>query len=683
MSRLIRFVPSALLLLTATGAAGQALGVESNLPSEGFVDRHSSIELRFSQPLEDERIAVVLGTADLSDLFVRGARSMRYTPELMPLPSGEHELVAYRVGSDGSWSEVFRSPVRVRNRAGFDQTRFEPGGALGVAGPLGSGQDPPQAPPGTGFQQDLSVQLKADGELVRDGSRITGTTTIAGNSERKSALRFGERGSDAPKIDLSSYQLRFSREQWNMELGHVAHGNQRHLINSFDSRGTTLSLLPSSRLTAVAAVMNGSRIVGWDNPLGLNQPNHRILSGSVGLEVLPRNGALRVEFTGLDGSVLPTQNFNQGSVVDAEMSRGMGMRLQASTPARRLTLDAGIAQSSFTNPIDPTVAQGDELVPVKRETRTARFLETSVGVLQALSLGGTRRADLTLGYRHEQVDPLYRSVGAYTRSDVLQNTGELRGNVAGWGMRISWNGSENNLDRIPSILTTRTRRRTFDTSLPLAQFLGVRSRAAPWLPALRYAVDHTHQFGLGVPAEGGFDESHVPDQVSVNRSGTIDWRWTRVNLALRFDRRHQDNRQAGREAADFTTGSNTVALGLPMHSRVSANLSIGRERAERHETGQTDRTVRYGAGFNWSPLQRATLSLDLTNTRADYDLGLREQENLQVDARWSAAVPRLSALGGTYFLRYARASASSFERQTDLSQQRQDWSVSSGLNFTF
>jgi hypothetical protein len=120
-----------------------------------------------------------------------------------------------------------------------------------------------------------------------------------------------------------------------------------------------------------------------------------------------------------------------------------------------------------------------------------------------------------------------------------------------------------------------------------------------------------------------------------------------------------------------------------MHSRVSANLSIGRERAERHETGQTDRTVRYGAGFNWSPLQRATLSLDLTNTRADYDLGLREQENLQVDARWSAAVPRLSALGGTYFLRYARASASSFERQSDLSQQRQDWSVSSGLNFTF
>jgi hypothetical protein len=42
--------------------------------------------------------------------------------------------------------------------------------------------------------------------------------------------------------------------------------------------------------------MNGSPIVGWDNPTGLQQDENRIFSGTLGVELLPnRPGGLRIE----------------------------------------------------------------------------------------------------------------------------------------------------------------------------------------------------------------------------------------------------------------------------------------------------------------------------------------------------------------------------------------------------
>ena len=43
-------------------------------------------------------------------------------------------------------------------------------------------------------------------------------------------------------------------------------------------------------------ITNGSRIVGWSNPLGLKDPSHRMISSALGVEVLKSHpGSLRAK----------------------------------------------------------------------------------------------------------------------------------------------------------------------------------------------------------------------------------------------------------------------------------------------------------------------------------------------------------------------------------------------------
>ncbi|MCA9739785.1 MAG: hypothetical protein KC645_19315, partial [Gemmatimonadetes bacterium] len=104
-------------------------------------------------------------------------------------------------------------------------------------------------------------------------------------------------------------------------------------------------------------------------------------------------------------------------------------RVTAQALSRRLRLDAGVSRSRFDNPEDPTLAQGFDLVGVEEETSGARYLEASVDALRDLRLSDTRRVRLTVGYRHERVDPLYRSLGAYTQADRLQDQVDVSADV--------------------------------------------------------------------------------------------------------------------------------------------------------------------------------------------------------------------------------------------------------------
>src|SRR5687768_2070698 len=59
------------------------------------------------------RLAVVLGSTDLSALFRAAGDTLRYQSQLLALPPGEQPLVVYVVGANHEWTELARFPLRV------------------------------------------------------------------------------------------------------------------------------------------------------------------------------------------------------------------------------------------------------------------------------------------------------------------------------------------------------------------------------------------------------------------------------------------------------------------------------------------------------------------------------------------------------------------------------------------
>jgi hypothetical protein len=679
---------SGLLLMAAPFLPGTALAqdltVSTNLPAEGFVDQVVALEITPSRSLAPgERLAAFLDHTDVTDLFRASPLGLTYDASSIALPSGQHELVVYFVAGDG-WTEIARAPLRVRTPRGYDTARLDPRFDFSLKGRLDEGHFPAEnVPTRDGGYQDLGGQFNLETEHVRNGLAIKGQTSFIGTSYRPEALRYGQLGSDAPKVDLSSYVVQYQQGDIGLSVGHVGFGNQPHLISGFNSRGTLFSYRPSERVDVSLAAMNGSSIVGWRNFVGLDEPDHRLLSGSIGLEAFSRAGALRVELTGLGASLLPQSGYNQGDVTDAEESQGLGIRVAAATAGSRLRLEGGLARSRYLNPFDVALALGDSLVPVRAERKNARYIETNVEILQNVALGGTRTASLGLGFRHERVDPLYGSIGAYARPDLLQNQWNLRSNVAGIDVQASHARAEDNLDDIASILKTKTRRTWGILGFPLATIWGIQAGAAAWVPTLGYRYDRTHQFGAGIPVDSDFSASHIPDQMSVNQGATADWHWNRVSLGYRLDHSRQDNRQEGRELADLTNLVHAVAFGFTPHARVRLDLEATRERAASKERQEIARTRRFGIRGNWSAFDRTTLSVSWALTHAEDDAGIRERDDTTLDAQWSSFVPRLDRIGGQYFLRFSRTSAQALDREFDLDDERRNWSVDSGLNFSF
>lgn len=193
------------------------------------------------------------------------------------------------------------------------------------------------------------------------------------------------------------------------------------------------------------------------------------------------------------------------------------------------------------------VARGVAVSAVDEETRQAWNGGFELDLLRGKPMGAERTVDLTLALRHEEIEPQFRSVAAFLAADRRHDTAELRGQIGIVSMQLVHSRSRDNLDRIASILTTRTRRSAANFSVPLSEAFG---GGAAW-PALSYSAERTHQYGLALPENGGFSASHIPDQISLSHALGLDWTGASWRLGYRLALSDQDNRQPGRELADF------------------------------------------------------------------------------------------------------------------------------------
>ncbi|HVQ37314.1 MAG TPA: hypothetical protein VMS31_07270, partial [Pyrinomonadaceae bacterium] len=99
---------------------------------------------------------------------------------------------------------------------------------------------------------------------------------FAGSTFQPEALRFGTLGENAPQIDLSSYLAQFQLGPAKVAVGHTSFGSARHLINSFSSRGITVTVPITKRFDFSVGALNGTNVVGYGNLFGLAKSKHQL-----------------------------------------------------------------------------------------------------------------------------------------------------------------------------------------------------------------------------------------------------------------------------------------------------------------------------------------------------------------------------------------------------------------------
>lgn len=666
----------ALCLIPALPAAADPPDLRITLQSaDAWVGADAPLELEVSGSVPvGARLAVMIGDTDWTALFEATGHGLRYHPTSVRLPSGERPLVVYLVTAS-RWDEVARFQLRVLTRGGFERADVAAAVELTNKGQVALGRFPGAPPTPRDTFQDLTVGLGLTSTFVRGGWSTTAQANAIGVTNRPEALRFAERQNEAPRIDLASYLVSADSGRARFSLGHISFGTHRHLLNGFASRGALAAFRLGTRADFSLAMVNGSPIVGWSNPIGIADSDHRVAGATFGVELAPRPGGARLEASLLDARLLPRSGFNQGSIVDAERNRGIGLRLVASDRKQRIRLDGGLARTRFANPDDPLLAGGATLVPVRAESRDARYLDVAYALLQR------PRASLSTAFRHELVQPLFGSLQGFVRPDILQNVMELNGTFAGVALQASGAWSHDNLDEVSSILTTFTRAQQLNVALPLAALAA--GPASGVLPTVSYGLHRIHQYGGGLPVNGDFQETHVPDQVSANQTLAVEWLGARWRAAYRLNRSLQDNRQVGRDRADLANLTNTISFGLASGPQLDLGVDIGFEGAENRETARTDVTRRVSVNGNWRPSTTSTLTALLAVTMLANDLDAAEARNTDVSLQFTQTVPLVRRPAGRpsaqFFVRYARLTGRTFNPAAATPDVRRFWTVNTGV----
>ncbi len=670
---------------TAQDESPAKLGLTARWRAEQFLPSNATIELALSRPVRSptERLALVIGAVDISAVLDVGTKEVRYRPTGTRLPPGDSDVTAYLVTAAG-WEEIGRFPLKVRSRLGLDRGRIAPNIDLTSAGQVDQGGTSAIRPERRTYQ-DLTLRIGLESELTHSGWQLSTAGNALGVSQETQRLQWNSLERSAPSVDLSDYRVKLSRGGSSIAIGNLTAGHNPYLVNGFGSRGAQAGVSLGRVASIEAALVNGTNVVGWSNLLGLGQPAHRIGSATIGLELLPsRPGGLQISLSGVDGSVLPRSSFNQGAATDAEESRGLGAQVALSDAKQRIRFSGGIARSRFVNPIDPLLARDTALVAVLPTSRTARYGELSLQLLQGAKLSRSIDASFGVGGRHERVDPLYRSVGVSPQADLESNSLDLTGSLGALSLRGTIAGSRDNLAQVRSILTSRTRNASATAALPLGSL--VKRQGTWYYPLLTYAWQRTRQAGDAIPENGDFSASHVPDQVSHNQSASLTWTGQKTSLSYRWNQSFQDNHQPGRERSDFRAIVHGISGSTTPSPKVTVTIDLSVERQKNFELRLTQRLERVGTSLRWQATRTTDLSGSLSQSWAiDPGADLRNR-NTELQLEISQGVNLYRKIdGGTQgrlFLRWGRTRAARYSlTERDLIAPDLRWTLNAGGSF--
>src|SRR5687768_8821161 len=115
----VAVVLASLSLLARSVHAQEDLTVTASFNSQTSLVPNTPIEFRLSRSLkaDETRIAVIIGRADVTSLFIIDGARLVYSPSLVALPLGESPVVVYVVKTDSAWRELGRFQLHVIKEA--------------------------------------------------------------------------------------------------------------------------------------------------------------------------------------------------------------------------------------------------------------------------------------------------------------------------------------------------------------------------------------------------------------------------------------------------------------------------------------------------------------------------------------------------------------------------------------
>jgi hypothetical protein len=721
--------------------------VERPVTPDTIIELRLSRELK----KEEGHLAIVIDRVDVTSQFIIDGLRYVYSPALVPLPLGTTQVLVHRVGQAEVWHEVGRFDLRVVKAAvptptpdsldepssqtrdatmrardsssevildkpltdqtsptipvdtpkteetqdnerwfGFEKMDYVPSLTIGMKSLPAQFNFPASTRPSERATfTDGTLQFSLRSEMARGPFASQASFDFAGSTFQPEALRFGSLGNEAPQIDLSSYLVQLQLGRAKVAIGHTSFGSARHLINGFSSRGIVLTVPINKRFDFSVAALNGTSVVGYGNFLGLGKSQHQLHGATLGIELLAkRPGGLRVEFSGMRAYIQGLNNISQGSVNDVERSKGGSIRLIATDKTGRFKFEAGFTRSQHRNPADPLLYQGTNTIAIPFLTRNARYSEVSLDVLRGYALTKTKQVNLNVAIRHEQVDPLFKSLGASAGADRRQNDFQLSGSVGEISFQAGHGRFNDNLRRIASILQSLTRSNQLSVALPAAALWGGTSSTSNFLPRLSYSRSETHQFAASIPVNGGFDTdpTSIPNQFSTNESFSADWQFPKLNLSSSYNRSFTNNEQPGRKQSDFLNQSMNARIGFNPTTKLNLNFDLSRDSASDLENVTLSRTWRVGTTAIWNLNKQISWTAGVSNTIAGDRARTNGSRNTEFESQFSY---RYGIEGGglkkvqtQMFIRYSDRYARSHDLIFQISNLTRVKIFNAGLNIT-
>jgi len=193
-----------------------------------------------------------------------------------------------------------------------------------------------------------------------------------------------------------------------------------------------------------------------------------------------------------------------------------------------------------------------------------------------------------------------------------------------------------------------------------------------------------HQAGEGIPVNSDFSATHVPDQMSVNQTLTLDVERAMFRAGYRFGRSLQDNRQIGQARADLLNVTNAVTAGM---SLAALNLTgdVSFDHADNLELATVDRTRRLALMGDWriTPRVGVSGSASITWLGDDHRTSASRNTDFTVEGYWQIVFRRSPATKPSMraFIRYARQSSLLQNIVFGVpSSLRTGWTINSGIN---
>lgn len=707
---------TALISLLAVGSfwivrihAQQDLKVTANFNGQEILQT-DNLELKLSRTVKSDegKVTVFLNETDVTSLLKINSETLIYSPSVSPLPVGENLIKVYLAVSDDDWKELADFKLLVKASALPEEQKeeektdvsFTPNVQMNIKGENTTDFFPITSRPERPQFTDTAGQASLNLTVTRAGWTLTNQADLVGTSRVNEAIRFGELGVKAPQIDLASYIIKLEKGRFNTQFGHVSFGSSRHLINNFSSRGISVTVPITKKDEITFGAANGTSIVGFGNFGGITRTEHSIFNTTYGREILKEPGGFRFEVTMMRGSLLPITNFNQQAIVDSETNFGGTIRLKRDIT--RFRFDAGFTRSRFTNPVDLSMSQGfggfdqfgeiiEQPLPVKTTqsvTRNGSYAEVSYDIFQGFNILKNRALRLSATYRYEELQPLFRSVTAFLQADRRQHQFELTGGFGDINFTLGNMRDRDNLDEIPSILKTYNRNNNVNINLSVGSIFN-QAKPSKYLPRIGYTVTTIRQFGAFLPFEGDFNEfSEVPDQATRNHNIGLNWQFSQK---FGFNYQHQrsliDNRQVGREKADFRNINHGFSFNFKLFKNLSVSANTGINQIVSFEKPRTDKTFNLGSTITWQNalFTGSTFSTNFNGTVAGDTNNIFDNRNGSLNLEWSYrkvfGKEGLKKVQTQFFIRYSNRYGNFIDRIFRVNNFNKRQAFNFGLNF--